>query len=580
MLETLERCWTLESEPLIAHDLVPKYPSYELAKAHGGEITYELLSGKGKPKTVSRKAVKGELLRDVSLRYIMDYKENLRYRLEIKDNAQKNLQYQEMQKMFCRSNILYFINTFCWTYDPRKGKNKISPLLTFPFQDEMVTWCLWLIKMEETGLIEKSRDMGATWCAVAVIAAYQMLFFDNVVEYQLSLREDDVDNKQPNSLMGKLRLILEHVPDWMRGGWVKEARGMDQKMIVTIPQTKSQTLGQLTKSAAGRSGRASRASYDEFAHVDDSEAVLEANSSLANSELFLSTVRGSGNAFARMAHDPNVNKMTLHWSLHPLKNKEWALKERAKAKYTDESWAQEQEISYEKSTSGRVYPEFVSLTASIYDWQHIQTGEYYEYDPHYDVYVGLDFGMADPTSLVFAQIKPAPLHFEAFTKQCLVFFREEESANQVIDEWAKLIHNTGYRYENFVGDFRSGNQRDATGMTWLKYFSRHGIKINGKYNNEYAPIQEVKKRLLLQGGLAVNKKACPRLVQAFQNWKYQVDNKTNLPVHKAKPLHDKNSHCMKAVAYLVDYIYGSEVQKKTTNNQWDFRVFDEVEAAL
>ena len=554
--------------------LIPKYPTFELKKAKGGEKTYEAIDNGFRLRVQEKEAEEGELLRDPDLRYIADTSENMAYRIATLQKCETIPGFKELQMELCRASILHFVNTFCWTYNPQQPQSPVIPMVTFPFQDDLLTWQLWLIQYRETGLIEKSREMGCTWVLGANVQTYLMLFFPALVDYSLSLREEDVDNRKMSSIFGKTRFVLNHIPDWMRAGWVEYQNNIDNKMAITFPDTGGECLGQLTGGTAGRSGRATRAFYDEFAFIEDSESVLEANSSLAASELFLSTVNGMGNAFARMAHDPRVRKKTLHWTIHPLKNKESQKKEREKPKYTDEIWAQEQDINYEKSTTGRVYSEFVSFSSSVYSWSHVQDSidEFYNYDPNYDVYVGMDFGMADPTSAVFAQIKPAPLHYGDSTKECLVFFDEHEEANLVVDKWATILNERKYRYRDIVGDYRSGNQRDATGGTWIKYLMQHGIHVTGKYNTEEAPIMEVKRKLLIPGALAINRKACPGLIQAFQNWAYKVDKKTGLPVPGGKPKHDQFSHVMKATCYLIDYLVSESKKTDDIDRDWDFQV--------
>jgi len=171
---------------------VPPYPTYTL-----------------------KRDANGELLRDADLKFIPNWHENLKFRQMVKQNAEGNAQYQQMQMMFCKSSILYFCNVFCWTYDPRLDNPHI-PFVTFPFQDDVLTWALWLIKAHETGLAEKSRDMGFTWM-MEVVAAYLTQFYPGMVDYQMSLREDDVDNRTEDSLLGKYRYLVNNLPDWMRG---------------------------------------------------------------------------------------------------------------------------------------------------------------------------------------------------------------------------------------------------------------------------------------------------------------------------------------------------------------------------
>ena len=68
-----------------------------------------------------------------------------------------------------------FIEHWCMTYDPRKAGTDVPtmmPFVMFPRQKELVQFLWECLKDQESGLIEKSRDMGATWicCAFSVWA--------------------------------------------------------------------------------------------------------------------------------------------------------------------------------------------------------------------------------------------------------------------------------------------------------------------------------------------------------------------------------------------------------------------------
>ena len=371
----------------------------------------------------------------------------------------------------------------------------------------------------------------------------------------------------------------------MDARWVEKEQGIDQKMQIRIPKTGSAVRGQLTQGTAGRSGRGTRVFNDEFAFIESPDLVLKALASLAPSGLYGSTPNGAGNAFYVMAHRPDVKKKTLHWSLHPMKNPEWAEKERGKINYTEESWAQEHEISYEMSTQGRVYPEFRSFTDSESGWCHIGEGEYFEYDPNHDVWAGMDFGVGDPTSLWFAQRKPPPPEMRDSVSECIVFFEGVEKANQDVDWLADILRDTGYRYRDLVGDYRSGQQRTPTGETWISLLRDRGFHIVGARNSEFATIMQVK--LLLSGGIKKYNEKVPMLainrnlsllIKAFQNWSFPTEKaddgttriKTDLRGKKFPANHDEWSHSMKAVAYLIDWIYGKKRGETTNRGPWDY----------
>lgn len=63
-----------------------------------------------------------------------------------------------------------FIEDWCYTFDPRNaGTGKLTkiPFILFPRQREFINFLHACLRAEAHGLVEKSRDMGATWLCVA-----------------------------------------------------------------------------------------------------------------------------------------------------------------------------------------------------------------------------------------------------------------------------------------------------------------------------------------------------------------------------------------------------------------------------
>ena len=70
----------------------------------------------------------------------------------------------------CHGDIIFWINNFCWTKDPRK--NAIIPITLYEFQEEYILNLVSHIKNKRDILIEKSRDMGITWCTLYTFQWY------------------------------------------------------------------------------------------------------------------------------------------------------------------------------------------------------------------------------------------------------------------------------------------------------------------------------------------------------------------------------------------------------------------------
>lgn len=568
---------------------LPNYPTFSLLTANGGEITYEIDPFSTAAQTdfhwqnwsldvpiLQRRADKGELLRTPDLKFIPDYTKNMAYRLKIQELCKESDHFKKLQWGLCKSSILYFCNTFGYVHEPRRSKNRSLPFVTFEFQDEILQWQLWLIANKQSGVLEKSRDMGASWM-VEYVDVWLAIFQQESTTYQMSMTEAEVDNRLPDSLLGKARFVVEALPTWLRAGWGRDKQGMDNLMKLYFPKTKSSIQGRLTQGssgrAGGRGGRALRLTNDEAAFIDGLDVVGAAQSEVADSIFYASTPNGHGNFFFKMRDKSSTDVRTLHWTQHPMKNPDWAKYRRSQPYYSNETWAQEQECSYEGSVEGKVFSMFTEFRKNEYEWSHAQSGEFYEYDPSYDVLAAMDLGVGDPTALIFAQVKPAPLHFEGRVDNCLVIFEEHQKANMHIEYWIDYLIAKGYKYRFIIMDNRTGNQRWPNMMTWFKYFESKGLPSVGQNSSELQTLEKTKLRLNKRGAFAVNKDNCQHLIKAMHNWSYDLDPETRLPKPGGKPRHDQWSHKMKALLYLIDYIDGMpEPDVAPQNFVWDSRV--------
>jgi len=227
---------SIEDTPVFRPDQIPEVPKASYMYAKGGEKTFELdpscKFADGKPVIIIEKeALPGEILRDVNFRYRLDVTENLAYRMNVRYLADSNEEYRANQMALCRSSILYFCNVYCWTFIP--GQEAV-PFVLYDFQEDVLTWMVWLAKMEIPGLCEKSRCQGLSWLT-RVISGWMILFYKNKIAYDLSLGKTEVDDRTMDSLFGKMRFMFNHLPDWMRGGWEEKGEDVDNIMRLRTP---------------------------------------------------------------------------------------------------------------------------------------------------------------------------------------------------------------------------------------------------------------------------------------------------------------------------------------------------------
>ena len=142
-------------------------------------------------------------------------------------------------KAYYADNPVDFINHWCDTYDPRKAGSKTpakGPLVLFQRQDELVEFLLACLRGEEAGLIEKSRDMGATWVCCA-FSVWLWLFWPGSAVGWGSRKEALVDRiGDPDSIFEKMRMLITGLPPVFMPVGFSESENMSFMRIVN-PET-------------------------------------------------------------------------------------------------------------------------------------------------------------------------------------------------------------------------------------------------------------------------------------------------------------------------------------------------------
>ena len=251
----------------------------------------------------------------------------------------------------------WWFNTFGWTYDPRGGAEGLPaylPFDLFPRQAELIRWLDDRVSNAEEGLVEKSRDVGWTWVA-AGYALHKWLFTPGFKTTFGSRKEVYVDRiGDPDSIFGKLRLILDRLPHWMLPQGLNRAEH-DNFMRLLNPATGNAITGEAGDNM-GRGGRSSLYIVDEGAfieHADKVDAAIVAN---ANTRIWASSVNGTGNVFYRKRHAGHIPVFRFHYSQDPRKDAAWAEKKKLELSSTPETWAAEYDIDYGASVQGICIP--------------------------------------------------------------------------------------------------------------------------------------------------------------------------------------------------------------------------------
>jgi len=267
------------------------------------------------------------------------------------------------------NNVHDWIIDWVITYNPRAADLKIMPFLLFRRQEEFLDFLLECLRDKQGGLVEKSRDIGATWLCCA-FSVWLWLFTPGASVGWGSRKEQLVDRiGDADSIFQKMRMILQHLPAWMLPlGFNMRKHATFMKII--NPANGSAITGE-TGDNIGRGGRSLIYFKDESAHYERPELIEAALGDNTDVQIDISSVHGTANVFYRrrysgvewMPGKPMIPGKTrvfiFDWKHHPGKTDAWYNARRQKA--ADEGllhlFAQEVDRDYAASIQGVIIPQ-------------------------------------------------------------------------------------------------------------------------------------------------------------------------------------------------------------------------------
>lgn len=392
-------------------------------------------------------------------------------------------------------------------------------------------------------LVEKTRDMRVTWSTLFWF--FHKWRFSNRFSGLLgSWKQDFTDNGQPDSLFGKLDIIIEYLPAWMLPkGW--DPKKHRKELTLINPENGSILSGESSNRNFSRSGRYSAIFFDEAAIWPDLEESLTAATQSTDCRIIVSTPKGQ-NAFYRLKESGKIDTYRMHWSMRPDRDLAWY--EAQKAKMTDVQVAQELDISYTKSLSGVVYPLWQETIPS-----HI------DYTPDLPLYIFMDFGIRDPTAMLWCQVKNDRLRIiDCFEKAgqaadyYIPFIKGEVPGNwpytYSADEMEKIHLHYPWGPVNIFGDPAGKQRGQASGESIVSLYKQHGITLVTKESSKYWNNRYTATSLFLKG-LEWNQERCQDLNKAMLNARYQEVNPDQDHGSSQMPIHDWTSHYRSALEY-------------------------------
>lgn len=519
----------------------------------------------------------------------------LRYRVKRAMDLKDQPEAQRIEMALCARDPAYWLLMWGVIFEPRPQRDRSpdSPFIPFPFQIDMLDW--FDERLESTGatadgVVSKSRDMGASWLAVAW-ALHGWLFRNPWQVRMVSWRADEVDARSPDSLFWKLDYMLFRLPEWMRPEGF-EPTDHRLKMTLVNPATNNTITGQASTSRAMSGSRAGVIIYDEGAKNERLQESWSGTTNVAKTRIAVSSEHLDYTPFFYQLGigytgppDDRPALLEVDYYLHPDHDDDWLADQRARNASTPGAFEREVLRDPKAGDTTFVYP---SASAK----QTVAC----RYVPGAPLFVGIDPGHADETAIVWMQQQP-----DGRMKLLEAYQAKGKTANF----WGTILRGTPHlrikswgdtddpgtpvgltptesdpdtweyterEYElmqwtqklpraTYFGDVSGHNTLGASKDTVYSRLARFGINVNvDRDRNGKAQAWKMQARTF-KGRQEALKELLPRLdfantwggqlaLSAVQNYRWSGDNRPR-QAEPRTPLHDSSSHLCSAIEYVA-----------------------------
>lgn len=396
----------------------------------------------------------------------------LAWRDVVHEDCQRDPELAALHYHLAAEDTAYFMVMFCPIYESRAtpdyewDEDKQEwviylkpagwyPWVPFHFQVEMIRWIERVKSLSQItdvtgkgdGVVEKSREMGASWI-FCLVAAHDFLFGNNQDIGLVSYAEYVVDNAHdPKSLFFKIRALIGvydkvpktshapgtlwhdlpvRVPSFMAPAGYKKGEH-DRVMQITHPTKNNSIIGNSTTGKTGTAARWSWGFIDEGSKNDKLLKIWGSLQAVTYHRFVGSSVDLTyGDDFYRLARDaerattfdePGPSFFKIPWHLHPLRDENWLESERARSNLDPYDFKREYEMDYFAGFGDWVYPYGQQM--------QVVPAAYVMGDG--PVSGAIDPGIADPTAITLFQGIPGSGRARLFDALML----KTESAEQL-----------------------------------------------------------------------------------------------------------------------------------------------------
>ena len=242
----------------------------------------------------------------------------LRLRIAIWERCVDDDEFRRDIDRMCSLDLVFFVTVFGWMHETRETQVKMGEFIPLLGQDQMDILSWW---QEYGGKIDitnaKTRGIGLSYLACYYVM-WLWLFNPHRISIGMMTRDEGALDKKdsPGSLMGKLDLIFEKLPPWMRydehGDSILSRAASNQSHRFFHKRLRNNIVGYVPTSDKLRSDRLYVLIADEAAalNLKDQDWLATAYGTV-DSVIWISTHKGKACMFYRMTQNTKANLVRI-----------------------------------------------------------------------------------------------------------------------------------------------------------------------------------------------------------------------------------------------------------------------------
>ena len=472
---------------------------------------------------------------------------------------------------YCRSNPVYFVETYCHIED-KSAAELIQPFKLWPMQKQ----ALKELADNRMNVILKARQLGITWLALAEAVRLLMCWTGRTV-VAISRAEEEA-----KELVRRAAVILRHMPEFVReekdvpSGWSGPIfKASSLEIVVRFPDGPDSTFKAfLSSPGAARGFTADLIILDEWAFQQFAEEIWASifpvmNRPTSGRVIGLSTIK-RGTLFEEIFTNPDngFHKIFLPWYADPDRDEAWY--SRTLGALGEDKTLEEYPATVEEALmvpGGQFFPEVLKET-------HVRKNDGF-FDGPVRRYIAIDYGL-DMFSAHWIAI-------DARGKARV--YREYDAPNKKIGEAAEIAKSLSgdEEIEAVLAPPDLWGRSQESGKARAAIFEEYGLPLTKTSNDFPAGCANMKEWLRVEpqpngpgeAYLTFEEGKAPNLYKCLQ--KILKDEKR--PDVYAKEPHSLTHDCDSLRAFCVWWTSPAEPQNQPKKAVWEADQYEDYENA-